>query len=79
MLQQTQSRPNHTSYRNFHFIEFVANALRDNIGSKKTDSNSNRYCGQLGKNQFASILTGHTQNNKVFSVINDANGFMWMV
>ena len=35
MLQQTQSRPNHTSYRNFHFNEFVANALRDNIGSKQ--------------------------------------------
>ena len=34
MLQQTQSQPNHTSYRNFHFNEFVANALHDNIGSK---------------------------------------------
>ena len=35
MLEQTQSRTNHTSYRNFDFNEFVANALRDNIGSKK--------------------------------------------
>jgi hypothetical protein len=35
MLEQTQSQPNHTSYRNFHFNEFVANVLRDNIGSKK--------------------------------------------
>ena len=34
MLQQMQWRPNHTSYRNFHFNEFVVNALRDNIGSK---------------------------------------------
>ena len=32
ILEQTQSRPNHTSYRNFHSNEFVANALRDNIG-----------------------------------------------
>ena len=30
-----QPRLNHTSYRNFHFNEFVADALRDNIGSKK--------------------------------------------
>ena len=35
MLQQTQSRPNHTAYRNFHFNKFVANALRDNMGSKE--------------------------------------------
>jgi hypothetical protein len=34
-LQQAQSLLNHTSYRNFHFNEFVANALRDNIGLKK--------------------------------------------
>ena len=34
MLQQMQSQPNHTSYRNIHFNEFVPNALRDNIGSK---------------------------------------------
>ena len=27
MLQQTQSQPNHTSYRNFHFNEFVGYAL----------------------------------------------------
>ena len=33
MLQQTHSRPNLTSYRNFHFN--VTNALHDNIGSKK--------------------------------------------
>ena len=31
ILQQTQSQQNHTSYRNFHFNEFVANALRGNI------------------------------------------------
>ena len=35
ILLQTQSRQNHTSYRNFHFNEIVANALHDNIGSKK--------------------------------------------
>ena len=35
MLQQMQSGPNHTSYRNFHFSEFVANVLYDNIRSKK--------------------------------------------
>ena len=35
ILLQTQSRQNHTSYRNFHFNEFVANALCDNIESKK--------------------------------------------
>ena len=35
MLQETQSRQNHTSYIIFYFNEFVANALRDNIGSKK--------------------------------------------
>ena len=32
ILQQTQSRLNHTSYRNFNFNEFDGNALRDNIG-----------------------------------------------
>ena len=31
ILLQTQSRQNHTSYRNFHFNKFVANALPDNI------------------------------------------------
>ena len=35
ILLQTQSRQNHTSYRNFHFNKFVANALHDNIGSKE--------------------------------------------
>ena len=39
MLQETQSRPNHTSNKNFHFNEFVANALHDNIRSTKTASN----------------------------------------
>ena len=32
MFLQTQSRLSHTFYRNFHFNEFVANALHDNIG-----------------------------------------------
>ena len=35
MLEQTQSQPNHTSKTKVYFNEFVANALRDNIGSKK--------------------------------------------
>ena len=35
ILQQTQSRQNHTTYRIFHFNEFFANALCDNIGYKK--------------------------------------------
>ena len=35
MLQQTQSRPNHTSKTKVYFNEFVANVLHDNIGSKK--------------------------------------------
>ena len=35
MLQQTQSWPNYTYYRNFHFNEFFAIALRDNIGPQK--------------------------------------------
>ena len=39
LLLQMQSRPKHTSYRNFHFNELVANALHDNIGSKKPASN----------------------------------------
>ena len=30
-----KSRPNHTFYRKFYFIEFVANVLCDNMGSKK--------------------------------------------
>ena len=39
MLQQMQSRRNHTSYKNFHFNEFVANAFCDNIRYKKSASN----------------------------------------
>ena len=35
MLEQTQSRPNHTSKTKVYFNEFVANVLRDNIESKK--------------------------------------------
>ena len=31
MVEQTQSRTNHTSYRKFNFNEFVANVLRDNM------------------------------------------------
>ena len=38
MLQQTQSQPNHTSNTKVYFNEVVANALRDNIGSKKSAS-----------------------------------------
>ena len=34
MLQQTESPSNYTSYRNFHFNEFVANVLCDNMGSQ---------------------------------------------
>ena len=33
---------NHTSYMNFYFNEFVANALRDNIGSKKSKHNDTK-------------------------------------
>ena len=47
MLQQTQSRPNHTSYRNFHFNIFVANALSDNIGFKKSASNFRKKLGRF--------------------------------
>ena len=36
---QQQWRANHTSYRNFHFNEFIANTLRGNIGSKKSEEN----------------------------------------
>ena len=32
MVEQTQSRTNHTSYRKFNFNEFVANVFRDNMG-----------------------------------------------
>ena len=32
MLQQTQSRPNHTSKTKVYFNEFVANVLHDNMG-----------------------------------------------
>ena len=39
MLQQMKSRTNHISYRNFHFNEFVATALYDNIGYKKKSVN----------------------------------------
>ena len=35
MLEQTQSQPNHTSKTKVYLNELVANALRDNIGSKK--------------------------------------------
>ena len=35
ILQQTQSQPTHTSNTKVYFNEFVANALRDNIESKK--------------------------------------------
>ena len=35
ILKETASRQNHISYRKVYFNEFVANALRDNIGSKK--------------------------------------------
>ena len=35
MLLQTIWPSNHTSHTNVYFNEFVANALRDNIGSKK--------------------------------------------
>ena len=35
ILQQTQSRPDHSSNTKVYFNEFVGNALRDNIGSKK--------------------------------------------
>ena len=35
MLEQTQSRPNHTTKTKVYFNEFVANVLRDNIGSTK--------------------------------------------
>ena len=45
ILQQTQSRPNHTSYRNFLINEFVANALRDNIGSKNQPLTSEKKWG----------------------------------
>ena len=31
-------RPNHTSYINMYFNEFVVNVLRGNIGSKKAAS-----------------------------------------
>ena len=46
MLLHIQSHLNHTSYRNYHFNEFVANALCDNIGSKKkplTSANENVF------------------------------------
>ena len=42
MLQQTQSRPNHTSYRKFHFNEFVANVFQDNIGPKNNQPPSSK-------------------------------------
>ena len=35
MLGQTKSRPNHTSKTKVYFNEFVANILRDNVGSKR--------------------------------------------
>ena len=35
MLQQTQSRQNHSFYRNLHCKEFVANVFFENIGIKK--------------------------------------------
>jgi hypothetical protein len=38
VLEQTQSRPNHTSKTKVYFNEFVANVLRDNIGLKKSAS-----------------------------------------
>ena len=39
ILLQTQSGLNHSSYRNFHFNEFVANPFHGNIGSKRIASN----------------------------------------
>ena len=47
MLQQTQSRPNRTSYGNFHFNEFVANALHDNKGLKNHPLTSGKKGGLL--------------------------------
>jgi hypothetical protein len=34
-LERMQSRPNNTSYINFHFNEFVANALHNNTWDQK--------------------------------------------
>ena len=42
MLEQLQSRPNHTSKTNVYFNKFVANILCNNIGSKKKKSASTR-------------------------------------
>ena len=45
MLQQTQSRPDLTSYRNFYFNELVANALDDNIGLENQPLTSGKNGG----------------------------------
>ena len=41
-MHQTQSRLNQTSYRNFHFSEFVANALHDNMTRQKNPASNLR-------------------------------------
>ena len=43
ILQQRQSRPNHTSNIKVYFNEFVANALRDTIGSKNQPLASEKH------------------------------------
>jgi hypothetical protein len=46
VLEQTQSRPNHTSKTKVYFNEFVANVLRDNIGLKKSASSLKKKQGR---------------------------------
>ena len=60
ILLQTKSRLNHISYRNFHFQQ-VANALRDNIGSKKQPLTSEKNePGFLFRYQKFRVRINHT-------------------
>ena len=75
MLLQTQSRLNRTSYRNFHFNEFVANAMGDNIGSKKTACNPRKKIRPFFsfKYQKFTVRVNHTikHNQTQWHKVND--------
>ena len=63
ILQQTQSLPNHTSYRKFCFNEFVANVLCDNMGSKNSASNLRK------KNEDVLLVLFGISASNIFSLV----------
>ena len=52
MVQQTIWSRNHTSHTKVYFNEFVANVLRDDMGSKKIQPPTSKKKGRFFKKQI---------------------------